>query len=337
MQDGVKYTLGETAGMPDSAFGFTSILSYQNPCNVAGMWFDMEFAHHAEQIEIDVADDADVEYAFTEPAFDMFGRQTMFISSKDANNVHYGTKTRTLTLGLSGSVDGGEFMLPAGSTIFAAEVGFDNNQIISTTNTNEGFTWKLMSGLEEVALGDIGNMTRGAQEMYPEEMNLTSALNTLMQSSLTPTAHIDANGNGWKKFRFSIESLNATSGATIDLVGLDVVYDVTHYLSTANDFAEELAQGVALSTSTVGYATVPIAVHAASGGGVSFSSLSVSTSPGYTTTASLIGNPIGLYPNGEIYEIVSSHTVSSLTGSNFQEASLIFESETSMAHWPKSV
>ena len=51
MQDGVKYTLGETAGMPDSAFGFTSILSYQNPCNVAGMWFDMEFAHHAEQMK----------------------------------------------------------------------------------------------------------------------------------------------------------------------------------------------------------------------------------------------------------------------------------------------
>ena len=52
-----------------------------------------------------------------------------------------------------------------------------------------------MSGLEEVDLGDIGNL-RGAAEMYPEEMNLTSAINTLMQSSLTPTAHIDANGNG---------------------------------------------------------------------------------------------------------------------------------------------
>ena len=111
-------------------------------------------------------------------------------------------------------------MLPAGSTILAAEVGFDNNQIISTTNSNEGFTWKLMSGLEEVDLGEVGNVTRGAQEMYPEEMNLTAALNTLMQSTLTPTAHIDANGNGWKKFRFSIESLNASSGATIDLVGL---------------------------------------------------------------------------------------------------------------------
>ena len=330
LENNVKYTLGETTGMPDSTFGFTAVLSYQNPCNVGGMWFDLEFAHHAEQIQIDVADDGDVEYAFTEPAFDMFGRQTKFISSKDANDVHYGTDARTLSLGLSGSVDGGEFMLPVGATIQTAQVGFDNNQIVSTTNTNEGFTWKLMSGLEEVSLGEIGNITRASSEMYPEEMNLTSALNTLMQSTLTPTAHIDANGNGWKKFRFSIESLNATSGSTIDLVGLDVVYDVTQYLSTNANFAKELAQGVALSSATTGYATVPIGVYAQSGGGVSFSSLSVSTSPGYTTTASLVGNPVGLYPNGEIYEIITTHTVSSLTGSAFQEATLIFESATGM-------
>ena len=108
--------------MPDSAFGFTSLLSYQTPCNVAGLWFDLEFAHHAEQMQIDVANDGDVEYAFSEPAFDMFGRQTLFISSKDANDVHYGADSRTLTLGLTGTVDGGEFMLPQGATILAAEV-----------------------------------------------------------------------------------------------------------------------------------------------------------------------------------------------------------------------
>ena len=95
LENNVKYTLGETTGMPDSTFGFTAVLSYQNPCNVGGMWFDLEFAHHAEQIQIDVADDGDVEYAFTEPAFDMFGRQTKFISSKDANDVHYGTDALT--------------------------------------------------------------------------------------------------------------------------------------------------------------------------------------------------------------------------------------------------
>ena len=320
------YTLGETAGMPNGSFGFFSYLSYQNPCNVGGIWFDLEFAHHSEQIQIDVANDGDVDYEFTEPAFDMFGRQTKFISSKDINNVHYGSEMRTLTLGLSGSVEGGEFMLPVGATISVAEIGFENNQIYSTTDLNEGFKWKLMSGIEEFDLGEIGNLSSASQEIYPEEMNFTSALNTLMQSSLTPTAHIDANGNGWKKFRFNIESLNASSGSTIDLVGLDVVYDVTHYISDGNNFAWELAQGVALSPATGGYVNVPIAVHAESGGGLSFSSLSVSTTPGYTTTASLLNNAPGLYPNGEIYEITSTHTVSSLTGASFEEAYLVFES-----------
>ena len=328
MQNNVKYTLGETAGMPSSAFDLSAVLSYQNPCDVAGMWFDLEFAHYAENVRIDVAGDGDMEYAFDEPAFDMFGRQTLFISSKDANDVHYGSESRTLALGLSGSVDGGEFMLPVGATIRAAEVSFENNQIISTTNANEGFDWSLLSGLEEVELGSIGNQTDGFSEMYPVEMNLSNALNTLMQSSLTPTAHIDANGNGWKKFRFSIESLNASSGGTIDLIGLDVVYDLTHYLSTGNRFASELAQGVALSTSTSGSATVPIVVHSTTGGGLSLSSLSVITSPGYVTTATLVGNPIGLYPNGEIYEITTTHTVSALTGAQFQEANLMFESVT---------
>ena len=328
MQNNVKYTLGETAGMPSSAFGFSAVLSYQNPCDVAGMWFDLEFAHYPENVRIDVAGDGDIEYAFSEPAFDMFGRQTLFISSKDANDVHYGSESRTLALGLSGSVDGGEFMLPVGATIRAAEVSFENNQIISTTDVNEGFDWSLLSGLEEVALGSIGNQTDGSSEMYPVEMNLSSALNTLMQSSLTPTAHIDANGNGWKKFRFNIESLNATGGVTIDLIGLDVVYDLTHYLSTSNDFASELAQGVALSSSTSGSATVPIVVHSTSGGGLALSSLSVITSPGYVTTATLVGNPIGLYPNGEIYEVITTHTVSALTGAQFQEANLMFESVT---------
>ena len=233
LSSNTTYTLGESAGLPNGSFGFVSYLTYQNPCNVGGIWFDLEFAHHSKQIRIDVANDGDVDYEFTEPAFDMFGRQTKFITSKDANNVHYGTEMRTLTLGLSGSVEGGEFMLPVGATITAAEIGFENNQISSTTDINEGFEWKLMSGLEEFDLGLVGNLSDASQESYPEDMNFTSALNTLMQSSLTPVAHIDANGNGWKKFRFSIESLNATTGSTIDLVGLDVVYDVTHFISMA--------------------------------------------------------------------------------------------------------
>ena len=80
MQNNVKYTLGETAGMPSSALGFSAVLSYQNPCDVAGICFDLEFDHYAENVRIDVAGDGDMEYAFDEHAFDLFGRQPLFIS-----------------------------------------------------------------------------------------------------------------------------------------------------------------------------------------------------------------------------------------------------------------
>ena len=328
MENNTTYTLGSDSGLPSSAFGFAADLFYETPCNVFSVWFDLEFAHYAEQIEIDVAGDGDVEYSFTEPAFDMFGRQTQFITSKDANNVHYGSPRNTLTIGQSGTAEGGEFMLPVGANVLVAEVSFENNQIFSTTDPTEGFNWKLISGLEEVSLGDVENMSEAWTGMYPPEMNLTAAINTLLSSSLTPTAHIDANGNGWKKFRFVIESLNASSGASIDLMGLDIVYDVTHYLGDSNNFAKELSQGVALSDSTDGTASVPITVHASSGGGVTFSGLSVVTSPGYDSSLSIVGNPSGLYPNGEIYEIVSTHQVSQLTGAQFDEAYLLIETKS---------
>ena len=83
-ENNTKYTLDMVPELPDMMFGFTAELLYDNFCEVGGMWFDLEFAHYAEQIEIDVAGDGDMEYAFTEPAFDMFGRQTKFHCSKDA-------------------------------------------------------------------------------------------------------------------------------------------------------------------------------------------------------------------------------------------------------------
>ena len=327
-ENNTKYTLDMVPELPDMMFGFTAELLYDNFCEVDNMWFDLEFAHYAEQIEIDVAGDGDMEYSFTEPAFDMFGRQTQFIASKDANNVHYGTNEKTLTIDQSGSAVGGEFLLPAGATIKTAEVSIDNNQILSTTDPTEGFSWKLMSGLEEVSLGDIGDVTRAWNGAYPPEMNMTLALNTLMQSSLTPIGHTDSNGNEWKIFRFEIESPNASSGATVDLIGLDVVYEVTHYLGESNNFSKELAQGVALSNLTSGYASVPITVHAESGGGLVLSELSVVTSPGYDSSLSINNNPLGLYSNGEIYEFVSTHEVSPFTGAQFAEAYLLIETQT---------
>ena len=46
------------------------------------------------------------------------------------------------------------------------------------------------------------------------------------------------------------------------------------------------------------------------------------------TLSAMSGNPVGLYPNGDIYEVVTTHTVDPLTGSSLAEATLSFESNT---------
>ena len=89
-------------------------------------------------------------------------------------------------------------------------------------------------------------------------------------------------------------------------------------------------QGVALWTGGSS-ATVDIVVSSHSGGSVALSDLSISTSPGYDSTMEILGNPVGLYPNGDIYQITTTHSVASSTGSSFAEANLVFESASGNA------
>ena len=112
-----------------------------------------------------------------------------------------------------------------------------------------------------------------------------------------------------------IESPNASSGTSLDIVELDVVYNYSTVLNAADGLDLELNQGVALWNGGA-TASVPVAVYTETGGGVKLSDLSVSSSPGYTNTLSLTGSPVGLYPNGEVYEVVTTHAVDQSTGAN---------------------
>ncbi|MEC7350988.1 MAG: hypothetical protein VYA29_03940, partial [Candidatus Thermoplasmatota archaeon] len=114
-------------------FGFNAVTSYQGACDVGGIWFDLEFGHHASHLEIDVADDGDVDYGFTEPAFDMFGRQTTFVSGT-VDGVNYAADDATLTLGVSGQATGGFFLLPEGAEVTAADFGMDQISVRSNSD-----------------------------------------------------------------------------------------------------------------------------------------------------------------------------------------------------------
>ena len=321
LTDGVK-----TSFFDEPLFGFRSVTAYQGPCNVGGIWFDLEFGHHASHMRIDVADDGDVDYGFTEPAFDMFGRQTKFVSST-VDGINYAADSAILTLDLNGQANGGVFMLPEGAEVSSADLSFDQVSIRSNTDPTEGFELSLMAGSQSVVLGDMPNSSVFFPEVHSPEMDFKAALNSLLTNPSVAGTHQDEFGRYWIKFRFMVDSPNASSGTSLNIVNLDVVYNYSTTLTSTDGLDIELNQGVALWTGGA-TATVPVALYTDTGGGVLLSDLNVASSTGYSNTIAITGNPVGLYPNGDIYEIVTTHTVDSLTGTALSEAWLTFESES---------
>ena len=311
--------------LPAPIYGFETMMSYQNNCNVGGLWFDLTFGHHAEHFLVDVANDSNIDWGFDEPAFGAFGRQTQFLLNK-IDGINYGTNSANITTDLSGVAEGGSFMLPKGATVLSTDFVLDEMMIHSTTDPTEGFDFSVLSGTQSVSLGEVGNFTRMLPE-FLSETDLTAALNSLLSNPLVPVSHIDAYGNEWMTFRFKADSPNASTGATMVIRDIDVVYNFTTTLDNSNGLDLELNKGVALWSGGP-MANVEIAVTSTSGGGLTFSNLNILTASGYDNTLSVTGNPVGFYPNGDLYEIVTTHTVAGSTGATLAESRLTLESST---------
>ena len=161
--------------------------------------------------------------------------------------------------------------------------------------------------------------------MLNQPMDFVGALQSLLTNPSVAGTHQDEFGRYWVMFRFMVDSPNASSGTTLNLVDLDIIYDYGITLDETDGFDIELNQGVALWTGGA-TTTVPVAVYSSTGGGVMLSDLSVSSSTGYSNTLSITDNPVGLYPNGDIYEVVTTHAVDPSTGTALQDAWLTFES-----------
>lgn len=311
--------------LDDPWFGFESIVTFEDPCDVGGIWFDLTFGHHPDNLQLDIANDGHIDWGFDEEAFGSFGRQTQFLQAK-IDGINYGKSSSDLIIDSTGVAEGAMFMLPKGAEVSSVDIVFDQVGIYSNTDETEGFSLSLLSGTQEVPLGDVGNITI----MLPEnvqDIDFKTALNSLLSNALVPVSHYDAYGKEWQTFRIKAESLNASTGAQLTVRDLDVVYNYSVSMGTADGLDRELNKGIALwdGGST---AEVPLTFTSSTGGGASLSNLFISTSSGYDNTLNLIGNPVGLYPNGGIYEISTTHKVSSLTGSSLAEARLTFESAT---------
>lgn len=326
-QDPHNLTNNQWYDLDTPIFTFTGLLSYAGVCSVTGFWFDVEFSFNPLEVHIDIAGDGDSEWGFDEPAFGNFGRQTKFWSGK-VDNINSGADTSELTIGASGTGDGGWFMMPYGSEIIAANFAFDSNTIASTSNASEGFDLSLSSTGQNVDLGSFENNSIWIPEASAEVVDFAGAVQSLLDNPMVAISHVDAYGNDWITISFSATSPNATTGSMLRFLDLNILYSWNKTLGNSHGLVREFSQGVALGTPVNGQVSVPIHVSASSGGGLLLSDLNIMTSPGYESSLNITGNPIGLYPDGSIIEVVSLHNVAGSTGSTLSKCLLRLESET---------
>ena len=295
--------------------------NYTSFCEVYSFHAEYRFAHHSRGITLDVAADGDIEWGMTDPGFGRFGRQDMFRTGI-VNDVNEGSTERTIALDINLQGEGAPFLLPKGSTVHYAELNYDGNTIGE-------FDLSIVSGNEEVLIAE--SLFEGDSHIpYPGSplVSIQDSVQSLLDNPLVPVAWVDHYGNEWCLFRLLIDAPNSASGASITFRDLDILYDWNRAISDSNNIAREMNQGVALASSNgaTGNVIVPMRIVGGSGGSISLSSLSISTTSGYDSTYD-DGGITGMYPNGDVIEVITTHDVDSSTGQTLGGASLLFETE----------
>ena len=312
-----------TKWSPDKPInGFDSIIRYTGTCGISAIWFDLEFGHNARSVTIDVAGDGDLEWGMNQEAFGAFGRQTAFSAGR-ADSWGTAFSESTITLDNLGEGVGAGFVLPKGADVILSDFVIDNNNIFYQ---DTGFNLSIVSSGMEVVLGVIDNVTTLGDGSLGDILNLSQALNSLQDNPAVSAAYADEYGNEWYYFELVVSNNFAITGSSVTIKNLDILYDWSVTLSSNHNLARELNQGIALGAAGASV-DVPIKVSATSGGSVKLSNLGVLTASGYQSTIEIIGNPVGLYPTGEIIEVRSTHTVDPSTGASFSEARLLMESD----------
>jgi hypothetical protein len=306
-----------TAPSPGIGIG----ISYSGPCTVYGIWLDVKFGHSLSNISLDVAADGDVEWGFAEPAFGGFGRQQSFRTHM-SDDINYGADSMQISMNINGIGEGATFLLPKGAQVSHAEASFDYSTVGNASIS-------LVAGPSEIALGYTEGKTRLTPETWNNSLSvLKDEIQQLLDDPNVPSSHTDAYGNEFVLFRFRIENPTAQAGTNLLMRDLDIIYTWSTTLSDSNDFARELNQGIALGTPMGGQVAVPVKVTSDTGGALTLDALSVTTESGYHSSMNTTGEWTGLYADGEVYEVVSSHSVDASTGATISGASLQFESES---------
>ena len=310
-----------TFASPSTSVAFGA--QYSDTCTVYSIWLEVRFAHTMSNVKLDVAGDGDIEWGMVESAFGSLGRQQMF-RTQMVNGVNYGADNTTLSMNINGEAEGAVFFLPKGAVVSHAELAWDNSAIGNASI-------ELLAGPSSQNLGYTQDQERRTPDAYAELSEFYNQVQNLLEDPNVPVGHIDAYGNEWIQFRFKFSNPTAQAATSINLKDLDIFYSWSKALSDANGIARELNQGVALGQPMGGQVVVPMKFTSDDGGGVVLDNLLINTENGYDSTINMSDDITGFYASGEVYEVITTHSVGVATGATIAGASLQFESESGLA------
>mgnify|MGYP004227407285 FL=1 len=151
-----------------------------------------------------------------------------------------------------------------------------------------------------------------------------------LNNASTPIFKTDSFGTEWVRIGFIIDQSDSANGGSINLENLEIYYNYNHTFNQSNGFDTYLREYVAAEAQLVASGSdisIPVTTSSSTGGAIKFSDLLIQSAPGYESSLDWLSDSEGLYPNGEVYEIKTTHDVLPSTGSSLSSARLRFTSD----------
>ena len=312
-------------------FEFNFEMELQGNCDIEDIWFDLYFGHHLSDLEVDFGADGVHEWEFSQPAFGLFGLQSQFYNN-EFNGISTSIDKTDIKIDAAVETEvGAFFLIPHMANVSYFSVEFSNSDIYSLNDTSYGFDLDFVIGTDEIFLTRVQNVPDSKVSLL-ETFNAPKILlgvNTLLDNQSLPIYKTDDSGIDWVRAGFRVTQTDSNGGGSVDFTNLRIVYDYTAELSDNIGLGSYLSEYVAVesqdaSGSTTNQLFIPVNVSVGNGGSLTMQGLNITTEAGYDSTLQWNNDELGLYATGEIYEVVTTHSVSQSTGSALDEARLRF-------------
>ena len=304
-------------------------IQLNSSCALTQIWFSFTFGHHLENVNLDFGADASIEWEFSQPAYGSFGMQTKFYET-EVNGISRGQDAVKINLDpITGTATDGFFLLPKNSVVQTLDFEIYSNGIFNVNNTNEGFELQVVVGTASQKLTDVPN----DGDMYFHDTVLRTeragdVITDLIGLPTTPVIKTDDSGIDWVRVGFSLIQQDSNNGGSVDFRDLRILYLFNSTLDDNAGFGSYLRETVAInsqSQASGSQAFIPLVTTSPHGGKITLANLEIITQSGYESTLTWNSLANGLYQNGEIYHITTTHEVKASTGASLETCRIQFK------------